>query len=86
MAFQITGVTKNNSGVPLGSCDVFLFKYNSGTHTLAQVDYVTSNGTTGAYTFSSIADGDAAYMVAAFKDGSPNAFDLTDHNLQPDTV
>ena len=79
----LTGVTKNNSGVPLGSCDVFLFKYDSGASTLTQMDFVTSDPTTGVYTFTGIADTLAVYLVTAFKNGTPNVFDVTDHNLQP---
>jgi hypothetical protein len=46
------------------------------------MDYVVSDGSTGAYSFTT-ADSDPLYMVAAFKDGTPNVRDVTDHNLQP---
>jgi len=77
----ISGVTKNNAGAIVGSCDVFLFQYNSGTTTLTQVGYMVSDPTTGAYSFTP-PDSTATYMTAAFKAGSPNVFDVTDHNLQ----
>jgi hypothetical protein len=78
----IASVTKDKNGVKLVSCDVFLFKYDSSAHTLTQMDYVVSDGSTGAYSFTT-ADSDPLYMVAAFKDGTPNVRDVTDHNLQP---
>jgi len=84
MAYQITGVTKNNAGAVLGNCDCFLFKHDSGAHTLTQIDYTISDGSTGAYAFTGIADNDAAYTVTFFKDGTPNVFDVLDRNLVPD--
>jgi len=78
----LTGITKNGAGALLGSCECFLFKYDSGAHTLTQMDYQVSNATTGFYVFTT-ADSDPLYLVTSFKDGSPNVFDVTDHNLQP---
>jgi hypothetical protein len=83
MTIKLSGITGNNVGAALGSCDCFLFKYDSSAHTLVQKDYVTSNSSTGAYTFTGVADTAAAYMVTSFKNGTPNVFDMTDHNLQP---
>ncbi len=80
----ITGTTRNNAGIILGSCECFLFKYDGTAHTLTQTgSFVTSDPTTGIYTFTGIADSDPFYMVTAFKNGSPNVFDVTDHTLTP---
>ena len=83
MGFEISGVTKDDAGALLGSCECFLFKYDSGANTLTQSDFVTSDAVTGAYTFAAIADDDPAYLVTAFKDGAPSFYDASDHNLQP---
>lgn len=85
MAYKITGVTRDNSGNLAGSVDVFLLKYNSGTHSFTQVAHVTSDASTAVYTFSGIVDNDPAYNVVAFKDGSPDMFDVSDRNLTPVT-
>ncbi len=80
----LSGVTRNNTGAPLVSCECFLFKYDGTAHTLTQIgSMVTSDAGTGAYSFTGIADSDPAYMVLAFKNGSPDVFDCTDHNLTP---
>jgi len=80
--WQVTGVTKDNTGSPLGSCDVYLFKDNLD-NTVTYKDHVVSNAVTGIYAFTNIADNDAQYLVVAFLDGSPNRMDVTDHVLQP---
>lgn len=79
--YTLTGVTKNNTGSPLGTCECFLVKDNlDDTYTF--VAYQQSNGS-GVYNFTGIVDNDANYQVIAWKDGSPNVFDVTDHVLQP---
>jgi len=81
--FQITGVTRDNTGNLVGSVDVFLLKYNSGTHLFTQIAHGISDSGTGVFTFSGLADNAASYNVVAFKDGSPHVFDVSDRNIQP---
>jgi len=83
MAYKITGVTRDNTGNLTGSVDVFLLKYNSGTHLFTQVAHGTSDASTGVFTFTGIVDNDATYNIVAFKDGTPHIFDVSDRNLQP---
>lgn len=68
--FTITGVTKDSSGNPLGSCTVRLF--NSATNVLAQT--VTSDGS-GNYSF--IVDKTQAWYVVAYKAGAPDTAGTT---------
>lgn len=81
-AYKLEGITKDKNGDVLGSCPCYLFKDNQD-NTLTYVGYVLSNAVTGAYSFTGIGDSDAQYIVVAWKDGSPNVFDVTDHVLQP---
>lgn len=81
-AYALSGVTKDASGDALGSCQVFLFKDN-GDDTCSFIAHQVSNSSTGAYSFTGIADGDPAYFVVAWKDDSPHVFDVSDHVLQP---
>ena len=83
-AYQITGVTKDNAGSALGSCEVFLVK-DEGSNVFSFKDQTTSDGT-GNYTFTNIADNDANYQVIAWKDDAPHVFDVTDWVLQPETI
>lgn len=78
----LSGITKDKDGVALGSCGVALFR-RVGTfpYTYEFVDKLTSNSSTGAYTFNYEDDG-ATYMVYAVKDDTPHVFDATDHVLQ----
>jgi hypothetical protein len=78
--FSLSGVTKDEAGDPLGSCDVYLCKDN-GDDTASFVAHQVSHATTGAYSFVGIVDDDAAYFVLAFKSGG--LMDATDHVLQP---
>ncbi len=61
--------------------ECYLLKDNLD-NTLTFLQHVTSDGG-GNYSFTGIADDDPQYLVYAFKDGSPNVFDATDHVLQP---
>ena len=83
--YEIVGVTKDNDGDALGSCECFLFKDNQDD-TLTFMDHTTSHVTTGAYTFSDVGDNDSQYIVYSFKDDTPHVFDVTDHVLQPTEV
>jgi len=78
--YELSGVTYDKNGDVLGSCECYLFKDNLD-NTLTFVDYALSNASTGAYTFT-IFDGDAQYLVVAWKDDTPHIFDVTDHVLQ----
>lgn len=82
VTYKLEGVTYDKNGDILGTCECYLYKDN-GDNTITFVNYVASNGGTGAYSFTGIVDNDAAYLVVFIKDGSPNVFDVTDHVLQP---
>ena len=82
--YQITGVTKDNAGSVLGSCEVFLVK-DEGSNVFSFVAHTTSDGT-GNYTFTNMIDNDANYQVIAWKDDAPHVFDVTDWVLQPETI
>lgn len=78
--YSLTGITKDNSGSVLGSCECYLVKDNlDDTYTF--IAYQLSNGS-GVYNFTGITDNDANYQVISWKDGTP-VMDCTDHVLQP---
>ena len=77
VTYAITGITRDASGNILGSCTVLL--YNASTK--AYVASTTSNGTTGAYSFTGLPDTSTTYFVVAFKSGSPDVEGATDNNL-----
>jgi hypothetical protein len=83
ITYEISGITKDKSGSPLGSCECYLVKIDAGANSAAFVDYVVSNSSTGAYTFSGITDNDSEYMVIAWKDDAPHVMDATDYILTP---
>jgi hypothetical protein len=74
----VAGITKDNSGVALGSCDVYLFRDN-GTDTATYIAYQESNSVTGAYSFTVFPG--SAYFVAAFKGGATPVMDVTYRDL-----
>jgi len=78
----IAGITKDNGGNALGSCDVFLLR-DTGGSVFAFIAHTTSDPSTGAYSFTGLANGSASYMVIAWKDNTPHVFDATDYVLQP---
>jgi len=80
--FKLEGVTKDKNGDVLVSCECYLFKDNQDD-TLTFVDHLTSDGATGAYSFTGINSDDAQYLVVAWKDNTPHVFDVTDHVLEP---
>jgi len=80
--YKLEGITKDNSGNPLGSCECYLLKDN-GDDTYDFIDQQTSNATTGAYSFTGLTDNDSAYQVVAWKDDTPHVYDCTDHVLTP---
>ena len=81
--YEISGVTRDAAGDPLGSCDVYLVK-DQGSDVFAYVDYQLSNASTGAFTFTT-PDNDPNYQIIAFKDGSPNLMDCTEWTITPAT-
>lgn len=82
ITYKLEGITKDKDGVALGSCPCFLCKDN-GDNTLSFVDYVLSNASTGAYSFTGLEDNDSAYLVIAWKDLATHVFDVTDFILTP---
>jgi hypothetical protein len=78
----IAGITKDNSGSILGSCEVFLLR-DVGGNVFNFIAHTTSNAGTGAYSFTGLVNGSASYMVIAWKDNTPHVFDATDYVLQP---
>ncbi len=83
MPNQISGITRDNLGNLAGSVEVYLLKYNSGTHAFTQIQRVVSDASTGAFLFDSIADTDPSYSIVAFKDDTPHSFDVSDRNIAP---
>ncbi len=73
----LAGVTRDSSGNPLGSATVILYR----TVDYAYIASGTSDGTTGAYTFSGLPDASTTYFVVGFKSGSPDTMGVTDNNL-----
>lgn len=82
VTYSLSGTTKDSEGTALGLCKVFLVKDN-GDNTYSWLDYVQSTSGTGAYEFTGIAESGSIYQVVAWRDLSPNVFDITDHVLQP---
>lgn len=80
--YKLEGITYDKTGSVLVSCECYLFKDNQD-NSLTYVGYDESDGVTGAYSFTGIADNDSQYIVVAWKDDSPHVFDVTDYVLQP---
>ena len=74
----VAGITKDNSGVALGSCDVYLFRDNGGD-TATYIAYQESNSVTGAYSFTVFPG--STYFVVAFKGGATPVMDVTDRTV-----
>ena len=74
---KISGITRDSSGNPLGSCIVWVFKSADKSY----VAETTSDAVSGEYTFDGLLSG-TDYFIRAFKDDSPNVFGTTDDNLQ----
>jgi len=74
----VAGITKDNAGVALGSCDVYLFRDNGGD-TATYIAYQESNSVTGAYSFTVFPG--SAYFVVAFKGGATPVMDVTYRDL-----
>lgn len=82
-SFTIAGVTRDNAGNVLGSCEVALFKADGASPpAYTYQDNTTSDGS-GNYSFTGLTDNDAQYMVYSIKDDSPHVFDATDNVIQP---
>lgn len=79
----LSGLTKDNDGVALGSCECACFKVETDgpPTTFSFIDAVISHVTTGAYSFDVWDD---IHMVTGHKDGSPNVMDVTDKDLAVD--
>lgn len=81
VTYHLTGVTKDNSGSVLVSCECWLVKDNLD-NSFTFVAFQVSNGATGVYDFTGMVDNDAQYQVLSVKDGTP-VMDCTDKVLQP---
>lgn len=75
-SYQISGVTRDSNGNPLGGCTVWLFR----TSNKKFIDEKTSDGN-GNYTFT-VSDTTTEYFVKAHKDETPNVFGVTDRDLK----
>jgi len=82
VTYKLEGITKDKDGVALGSCPCFLCKDN-GDNTADFIEYQLSNASTGAYSFTGLADNDPNYFVIAWKDLATHVFDVTDFILTP---
>jgi len=80
---EISGITKDNSGTALGSCDVYINKFIDDK--FYYVGKTVSDSVTGAYSYS-LYDNESNYVVTARKTGSPNVFDVTDFNITPTVI
>jgi hypothetical protein len=74
----IAGVTKDNAGAALASCDTYLFREDA-FGTLVLISSQVSDGS-GNYSYQ-VNDNIAKHFVIAFKGGSPNRMDVTDRVL-----
>ena len=74
----VAGITKDNAGVALGSCDVYLFRDN-GNDTATYIAYQESNSVTGAYSFTVFPG--SVYFVVAFLGGGTPVMDVTYRDL-----
>jgi len=74
----VAGITKDNAGVALGSCDVYLFRDN-GTDTATYIAYVESGAADGTYSFTVFPG--STYFVVAFKGGATPVMDVTDRTV-----
>lgn len=77
VTYQISGITRDSGGNPLGSCTVWLFRTSDETFIASTI----SDASTGAYAFTGLPDTSTQYFIRAYKDGSPNVFGTTDRNL-----
>jgi hypothetical protein len=73
--FFISGITKDSSGTPIGSCVVKLFRTSDDLLMQSTV----SNPVTGAYSFGAV--GSANMYVVAYKAGSPDIAGTTVNTL-----
>lgn len=83
--YEITGVTYDDDGEILVSCDVFLLRDN-GDDSLTFLEHTTSHGTTGVYTFQGEDYDSADHIVIAWKADSPHVKDCADHVLEGSEV
>lgn len=74
----VAGITKDNAGVALGSCDVYLFRDN-GNDTATYIAYVESGVADGTYSFTVFPG--SSYFVVAFKGGATPVMDVTYRDL-----
>ena len=81
ITYKLEGITKDNSGSVLVSCECWLVKDNLDD-TFSFVAFQVSDGATGAYSFTGLTDNDAQYQILSVKDGTP-VMDCTDKVLQP---
>ena len=77
--YSLAGVTRDENGDALGSCDVYLLK-NNGDNTMSFIDYCSSNVTTGSFSFTEVPE-NSDLQVIAFLDGAINRMDCTEWTL-----
>lgn len=76
--WYIKGVTRNSSGVAVGSCTVILLRTSDN----AVISTTTSDADDGTYSFTiTSANKATAYYLVAFKSGSPDTEGVTDNNI-----
>ena len=73
--YIITGITRDASGDPVGSCTVWLFRASDKSYQGTTI----SDAATGAYAFN-VGDDTTEYFIRAHKDGV-NVFGTTDRDL-----
>jgi len=82
--YEVSGITYDESGAVLGGCILSVFKH-LGEGEYEYIGTGMSDMVTGDYSLI-VPDGDAAYMVVAFRSDDPHVYDVTDNNLSPDLV
>jgi len=78
VSWMLTGITKDSTGAVLGSCVVHLFY----TDTDILVNEVTSDPTTGAFSFL-IGPNAGKFYLVAYKPGSPDVAGTSINTLMP---
>jgi hypothetical protein len=73
---SISGITKDSTGIALGSCTVTLYRTSDDL----LMERVVSDPSTGAYSFSSVG-GAETYYVVAYLAGSPDVAGTTVNTL-----
>lgn len=73
--FTLSGITRNATGTPLGSCVVHLIRTDSDT-----IQAITTSDGSGNFSFT-VANNSGTYYIVAYLTGSPDVAGTTKNNL-----